>query len=771
MFLKLADFVFARRGLVAVLLLVVFVGVTAGASRLSVDFRVTSFFGGDDPEREYFEEFREYWGPDDDVLLVLVSAQEGDLLTPIRMRRLQEVSNTLLQHKLVRRVDSIATAPRFSSQGGVIDLEPLIGSMPPGQEGFQAWRTEVLNHAFAVPTLLSAQADYGAMLVETTASSDDISAVRPLVADLRKILQGETGKEGLSFTAAGVPAVRADFYQRFMADQSKFVPGGLLLIVFWLLVLFRKVHGVLVPALAAIVPAAMVFGTLGWAGEPIGVLNQAYTTFLPVIAVADAIHLVSRFHEEARRIAAPGQPLTREQRRLAIRRALGAIGAACFLTSFTTAVGFFSLMMAQMPVLRSFGLYAAVGIVFAYGSVILIIPLLLSLTRGSIPNAGQSEGSSKTDRALLAVARFSVNRAWSVIGVTVIVIGLCLYFGRMVVVDNHLTAMLSQSHPTSVANRTIDSELGGILGLELDFKGSPGAMKDPRILQAMLELSNWSRAQPEVRAVNGPADYIASVHEVMYGRRTIPDSSAAIAQIYLLGEGEGEAERIVAPDYSRARMRLNTRDQGGLAFAAFGARVQAQVDAQFEGLSVKPHITGTPFVAYRGINNVTYDLRDSLILAFLIITLVIGFLFREPRIALICLVPNALPLLVGYGFLGAAGWMLDPSPAIVFTVALGIAVDDTLHLMVRTREELRAGRELRAAIVQAVLHAGRAVTITSVVLVCGFGINAFSSFRATRVLGGLGAVVIFSALLCDLFVLPALLATFGRAGRWGSRAS
>lgn len=765
---RLADFVFARRGLVAATSLLVFGIVTAGATQLRVDFRVTSFFGGDDPEREYFEAFRSYWGADDDVLLVLVKTEQGDLLTPARMRRLTEVGEALKAHALVRGVDSIATTPRFSSREGLLDLQPLVLSMPTTESStgaaLLAWRAEVLRHPFAVPTLLSKDGRFGALLVETTASSDDIKVVRPLVADLRRVLAAEDGKEGLSFSAAGIPAVRADFYRRFMEEQAKFIPVGLLLIVLWLLILFRKAHGVVVPVLAAIVPAAMVFGVLGWVGEPIGVLNQAYSTFLPVIAVADAIHLVSRFHEEARRLAAPGQPLTTDQRRLAIRRALEAIGPACFLTSLTTAVGFFSLMMAHMPVLRSFGLYAAIGIIFAYGSVLIIIPLLLSFTKGTVPYAGQREGTSKTDRALLALARFSVDRAWLVILLTGVVIALSLYFGRLVVVDNHLTAMLSQDHPTSVANRMLDVHLGGILGLEIDVAGPPGALKDPKLLNAMLELSDWAKTQPEVRTVTGPADYVAAVHGLISQRRRIPESSAGIAQILLSSGGESGLKAILAPDYSRGRMRIGTRDQGGVAFGRFSARVQAEIDARFEGLAVKPHISGTPFVAYRGINNVTYDLRDSLTLAFLVITLVIGLLFRDLRTALICLAPNALPLLVGYGFLGAAGWMLDPSPAIVFTIALGIAVDDTLHLMVRTREELHQGRMLKEAVVQAVLHAGRAVCVTSIILVCGFGINAFSSFQATRVLGGLGAVVIFSALLCDLFLLPALLAAFGERG-------
>jgi predicted RND superfamily exporter protein len=136
-------------------------------------------------------------------------------------------------------------------------------------------------------------------------------------------------------------------------------------------------------------------------------------------------------------------------------------------------------------------------------------------------------------------------------------------------------------------------------------------------------------------------------------------------------------------------------------------------------------------------------------------------LFRSPRIAFLCLIPNAMPLIVGYGLMGATGWILDPAPAVIFIIAMGIAVDDTIHLVVRWREELDAGRSNHEAIVGSVVHTGRAVLVTTIVLAFGFGINVLSSFPTMKVVAVLGATVVTVALICDLFVLPALLALWG----------
>jgi predicted RND superfamily exporter protein len=206
---------------------------------------------------------------------------------------------------------------------------------------------------------------------------------------------------------------------------------------------------------------------------------------------------------------------------------------------------------------------------------------------------------------------------------------------------------------------------------------------------------------------------------------------------------------------------LRLKDRGGLNTEANCEAVKAKLAELFAELPVQASLTGTPYVAYRGINRVTSDLRSSLILAFFIIAATILVLFRSGRIAAICLLPNALPLVAGYGLMGAAGWLLDPSPAIVFIVGLGIAVDDTIHLVTRWREERRRGRDPVEAIRQAVLHTGRAVTVTSVVLASGFLVNVLSSFPNMRIMGMLGAFVILAALLSDLLVLPALLARYG----------
>jgi len=290
----------------------------------------------------------------------------------------------------------------------------------------------------------------------------------------------------------------------------------------------------------------------------------------------------------------------------------------------------------------------------------------------------------------------------------------------------------------------------------------------------MYAVERWAYTQEFVRFVVSPATYIATSNALMTGGGVraeevgIPTEKGQVGHLFEQLQGSDELDRVQRNYDTWGRMIVRLSDVGGVAFDQFAHDLEGVIAKEMGHLPLDSHLSGTPYIAYRGINNITTDLRNSLILAFFVIAIVIAILLKNLRMAVVCLVPNALPLLVGYGMMGAMEWMLEPSAALVFTVALGIAVDDTLHLVVRCREELGKGVSLEDALAAAVLHCGRAVSITTLILCCAFGIVGLSSFSQMMIMGSLGSVVIFAALLCDVFVLPSLLILFGK-GAWVSK--
>lgn len=664
----IARWVLGHRRLAIGLIAVVTVLSIVGATRIELSFSSRDFFATSDDGAQAaadLEALTQRWGPDDATLLVL--AEADDVTTPERVAALSRLSDALAELPTVVRTLSIA------------DVPASVRRAPP-----------------VVPALISESGDATIVAVQLSASSDDLGAVVPIVDAVTEIVVGHQGEGGLTLTPAGVPAVRAAFFSLAIRDQAMLGPLVSMAVAVVLFIAFRRRHAVVVPMLAAGLPLVWLLGAMGAAREPIGLINQAFFTLLPVIAIADAVHWVVRVHDEWR--AAP------DDREGGIVRAGAGVGMACTLTSLTTAAGFITLMAVDVEILRRFGTWAAIGIGLAWLAVVVVVPLALSLVRAAPSERGAGRGR--------AVARWSMEHPALVSMLAVGLLAAAGHAGEGVVVDNRLTDLLPPAHPVRRASDRIDADLGGILALEVELAGAKET--------ELAALADWARTQPEVRWV---------------------------------GSGQAAGAAWQRQD-GIARISIHTPDVGGRAFAGLAERVKRHASA-IEGATVV--VTGTPLVAYTGVNRIATRLRMSLVGLLLVVTVVLGLALQSVRLAIVAVPVNVLPLLVGGASLAWLGQTLDPLAAVIVAVALGIAVDDTLHLMARTLEERRAGLGVDEAILTAAEHSGRALVVTTVALAAGLSVQLLSSFPPLRLLGGLGTIIVVVALVADLTLLPALL--------------
>ena len=245
------------------------------------------------------------------------------------------------------------------------------------------------------------------------------------------------------------------------------------------------------------------------------------------------------------------------------------------------------------------------------------------------------------------------------------------------------------------------------------------------------------------------------------GDYVVPKTDELAAQLFLLAQGDRFFERILTPDYGRARMLITMQDLGAAAMETKTDDLEQLVEATFAPLGLQARVTGIPYVAYKGFSKIGREMTKSLLIAICCIALVMGFLFRSLRICAISLVPNLLPLLVTLAVMTLCGWTIEATSAMVFTIGLGLAVDDSIHMLARYYEERRVGGSAAQMMERTIAKAGRALLVTTLVLVLGFGINVFSQFPFLRIFGTLGGVAIATALFCDLFLLPPLIALWG----------
>jgi predicted RND superfamily exporter protein len=428
-----------------------------------------------------------------------------------------------------------------------------------------------------------------------------------------------------------------------------------------------------------------------------------------------------------------------------------------------------------MPILKSFGVYSAVGVFFAFITLVVMVPLILVTSRGRIKGPSEKARRSPIDLFLAACARLVLERTRLCVLGAALTGALFAFFGGQVIVDNSLAGMLEDEHPVTRAGALVDEKLAGLVSLEVDLRGAAGAFDDPALLGELLALERRLARHPDVRVVQGPAALVLRTHEALTGEPGLPSSRVLSAQLSFLQDGSGFYDGFLSEGRSRGRVVVRTADLGGRRFAALEQELGTILEAWLQGEAaraqqVRATLTGTTALSYGGVNRLAEDLRLAVLSAFLIVLGLILFIFRSVRIALITVVPNSLPLVCGYGLMGLMGWPLEPGPAVVFTVALGIAVDDTIHILSRAAEASEEhGKSHIDAVREAILNTGRPVVITSIILSAGFAINMLSAFPNNARVGALGAFVILVALVADLFLLPALLVLFGK-GAFKGRA-
>ncbi len=692
---------------VGLLLLVVLAAIAAAGVRIDMSSR--AFFAADGPEATRLRAFTQRWGPDDDWLVAVVSlapSASGAITDPSRVQRLRSLQDRVDEVRGVASTWSVATLP--------VDLADVESGLAP--------RELIVDRLVAAGTV-SEDHRQTVLVIGLQASSDDALATADVVDRVRTAIAREDDAT-LQVELAGVPAIRAAFVQLAIADQLTLQPlvYGLMALGLW--IAFRRWHAVVAPLVASAIPVVVLVALMRLLGEPIGLLNQALLTLLPVIAVADAVHWVHRFDEALLAGAHGDSPA---ERATTLARVSRSIGRACAWTSATTAAGLASLAISPMPILRSFGLWGALGVAIAWASVAIVMPLALTL-----PVAPPRRRSHRR----WAIVTLGIRRPWLVTGVGLGLAAATATVAARADVDNRLSDLLSPEHPVARATATLDTALTGSLTLEVEAVGDPAAF-DPAVVHARLvEIQRWAAAQPQVRATLGPESVPVT-----------PTSGAGASTARSEGIWPAPTWQ---PERGQGRVRIFVADAGGRAFAAFADQVRAQLP---QSDAVTYQLTGTAKLAYAGVNRITADLRAGLVTMLVVITVVLAGLLRSVTWALAGLVANAWPLAIGLGIVALGGAPLDPLSVVVVTVGVGLAVDDTIHILLRAREH---GGDV-PALVEALHSTGRAVVVTSVVLGAGLALNMLSSFPPLRTLGLLGALVIGTAMVGDLWLLPALV--------------
>lgn len=576
----------------------------------------------------------------------------------------------------------------------------------------------------------------------------DEDAARAAVEELEAWLARHPPPAGVEAQVGGLPAVRVAMIEALEDDQVLLVGLAVLGSLIVLVIGFRSWAGVLLPLGAAGMTAGMTVGAMAWLGEPLNLLNNVVPPLLITIGLGDAVHLLVRHREELRR-----DP----DRIAASRRTMRAMVGACFLTSATTAVGFGSLVISETGVLRRFGVTAALGVMLAYLVTVLFLPAALPDFRVTVREAGPK---MSLEVWIPKLAAWVSRRGGWVLGGTLALLLLSVATAGRLRVDS---ALLDQLPPDSSTARTaalLEERLGGVRVLEVGLVGERGRFQGAEGLRELAALEAWLAAQPQVLRVSGAAGFGGALWRWIDPGDDRPDpfsDDARAEGLASLASASSPARwaTYVSADGARARVEVRLADAGERAINRLIDRVEAR---EMESELV---LGGEAYRSARGLERLVGELVVSLAAAVVIIFVLLGLLLRSARLGLISVLPNVLPLTLTLAWMAIRGIPLHAATAIVFTVSIGLAVDGTVHILARYREEISEGQRRQRAMILAMRGSGRAVVIGAMTLLLGFFALLFGSFVPIRLFAELSVVAIGTSLLAELIVLPALLSRFG----------
>jgi len=801
---SIAGWCFTFRWLVIGACAAIFAGLLHVASGIEGDASYEGYFFDGDTTYQAYEAYRDDFGSDEVAYVGYeVPGLEHGPWNVDAMEALISITRAIEDEvSFLYKVQTIANTEFTIGTEDGIEISKIIDDWPLAQEELLARRDAYLKKPMLVGGIIDEDATFGAIILKMDRSSTDppeeiiappeqmpfpdnpahTENLYPQVSDAKLFeILDRPEYEAYEFYVSGDVPVNAYFNRILFVEPFVLLAIAVAIISLILLTAFRSLVAVLAPFIVMAMTIAGTIAMMAFVGFKIGLGFGSTPTLLTAIGVAHSVHVLSEFRARLQ---------LNSDRREALVQTMSLVGVPCLLTSVTTAVGFASMSfvpiktLAQSAVVKGFGVLAA----FFFSMTLLMALLAVDwkwiwrVLRRSIVPATREQISLEPEPALVDTAakggawirdmlawtaRVNIEHRNVLLGAFSIFLVVFGIGATRVQVDTNYMKDYWESSRIYRDTVKIDSEMGGTTNVIYLFDaGEDDAIKNPEVLreidrlQAMASEEDWL-----VTKTHSIVDIVKDLNQTFHGDdpayHSIPETREAVAQYLLLYESSGgeEAEEYVSSDYRRANLELRLKMDRT-------ARMRQLIDGLDARLEEEPiehsslSLTGIGSLWLILMGYIMSSQIQGFTIAFIVITLVMVSIFRSFKIGLISMVPNLAPVFLALGTMGWFDISLDYNKATIAAVALGISVDDTIHLMTRFHHEFGIHRNYEKALKEAMADVGRALVITTFALVLGFVALMFSELRSQAFYGILLSAALVAALIADLFIMPALVLKF-----------
>jgi predicted RND superfamily exporter protein len=583
---------------------------------------------------------------------------------------------------------------------------------------------------------------------------------------IQALIAKENGPEQLYYT--GLPHFKVYSTRAMWDDLAFFVPCTLLLTIMMLFLSFRSLRGVLLPVMTVVVSLIWTLGIMVLMGSSLSLGNMALPPLIIVLGTAYSLHIVSEYYEHVRPECSGSE---------VILATLHATNAPLFIAATTTVLGFLSLVVNRIVSIRELGLYASIGISAAFVLSVVFIPALLMVL--PLPARRVEAFSSGVSAVLQALARLSSYHRRAIITVGFLIVLISLWYGATIRVGSDFQSFFRETDPIRQATDQINRSLVGsmtfyvvidgdkhdvikkwdtlwrIKNLQLYIDSLPGVEKTISFVDYCEMLDRGIQEIPLTPAEGEIVEAPASEEKTSFWSN--PDQLKGVMRLVFLN-AEGVSSVVNHPNYSRSTILVRTSLSRSSEIASLVERIETFAQGHFPP-ELTVHPTGNLVLLTNTTGDIVSGQIQSLALTAGVIFVLMSVMFLSTRVGLIAMVPNVFPLFVFFGLMGFTGAELNFGTNIIASIALGVAVDDTIHIMMRLSKAVRTTTDPEHALLETLSTVGKPALYASLILFLGFLTLGFSTFVPIREFGFLSAATILVGLMGEITLLPALLAT------------
>lgn len=701
-----------------------------------------------DPDREFYDTIKDIFGNDE---FFIIAFEADPLFSEAHLTLLDRITRDLEAIEDIESVTSLTNVNDIVGEKDYFEVRRFIEEIPTDPEALASLRAQAVNNYLYVKNLLPKDARAAGIVVE--------AYDRPEDQDYRQRLLNQTGqvlnryqKEVPAFYLGGWTTTNYYLSQYLKADMMIFVPATYLLIALTTWLFFRNVRLAVLAVINISVCLGATRGLLGLTGITLNNVTSIVIPLVMALSLCDTVHifahmdkrLLERFPDKAEALA----------------RVLKRVVLPCLLTTLTTGIGFLSLTFSHIVPIKEFGWIASGGMAFEFFFSFLLLPALILFFSPEKIYPDRRSGQGGISPFIQKLSRGVLRHHRSIVVASAILVVICLWLATLIRVETNLIEFFKTNSPVRTALAFVEKRLSGVGTLDVSLKADEfDAFKAPQNLKLVEKIQQFIDSLEHVDKTLSFVDFLkdmnASFHEEDIRYYKIPASRELVSQ-YMLVYDDDDIEDFINIDYDHARISVRISEHSSREQKRMIDRIKNYIETiDHPGMQIR--VTGRAVIDTNVMAAMVNGQVISLSIAAVVISLIMFLVFRSFKIACLSMIPNFFPIVLNFGIMGAIGIPLNTGTALIAAVSLGIAVDDTIHFLSEYQRQRAFGLQRAQALERATMVKGQAILISSAILVIGFGIMVLSRFVPIIHFGLLSAIIMVTALVGDLVVLPAIM--------------